>query len=30
MKVGFLDTLAVVSLRVGKSKETLLQKGTGI
>lgn len=30
MEMGFLDTFAVVSLRVGQSKKTLLQKGTSI
>lgn len=30
MEMGFFDTFAVISLRVGQSKKTLLQKGTSL
>jgi hypothetical protein len=29
MEMGLLDAFSVVSLRIGQTEETLLQKGTG-
>lgn len=30
MEMGFFDTFAVISLRIGQSKKTFLQKGTSL